>query len=77
MFNDVSNSLVHFPPFFSLFHYTPHNPLQVLVRQAVVHREADDLVGDARGLRKVGRIGGFQILIGVKCADERVEIPPA
>ena len=50
-------------------------PLHILIRQQVVHGQADDLLGDPVCHRQVLRPRGVEPPVGRERADERVEVP--
>ena len=58
----------------SINYYT-HNPLNIPVGQQMVHRQADDLLGNSVRHRQVLGPGGVETPVGRKRAYERVEVP--
>ena len=66
----------HFCKNFSDTDYAQH-PLHVLSAQLVMHRKADDLLGDAVGDRKVFLRSGFQTSVRRELADEGIEVSAA
>lgn len=58
----------------SLLHYVFKYSINVFIRQLVVHREADDLIGNFSCHWQVFGTGTWQASIGAKGANERIEI---
>ena len=54
--------------------YNVNRPLNLLIRQQMVHGQADDLLGYPVGHRQVLRPCGVESAVGRERADERVEV---
>ena len=69
--------LVMFPIEFLMSHNQAQNPFYLFIRQAVIHRQADDLFGHAGGHGQVVGMCGPEAAVGAERADQRVEVAAA
>ena len=69
--------LVMFPIEFLMSHNQAQNPFSLFIRQAVIHRQADDLFGHAGGHGQVVGMCGPEAAVGAERADQRVEVAAA
>ena len=51
-----------------------YNSFNILIRQCMVHREANDRIGNLIGYRQILLLGAGEILIGVEVRNQRIEI---